>query len=213
MPVHHLEYLSREQYVNSIELIQDSKSLRFADMSLKWWDKKFGWYMKGCVALSDEQNNHLCYIFYMIDRYNEYITIHNIFTPLALRRNGYANTLLGMIFDIAVSQKVNRFRLTSISNSLDFYLSLGFVYWGVNSVGDYYCDRPLPQNGLNDLSNMIAGMDTTTLIGKSFEKIYAKVENNNIKLNEKQTLIYDRDLLKMKGHYLLERLITHKDER
>lgn len=210
MPVHHLEYLNRNEYITSIDTIKDSNTLSFANMSLKWWDKKFGWYIKGCVALTDIDNNHLCYIFYKIDRYNEYITIHNIFTPLLERRNGYANILLTLIFDLAVTQKVSRFRLTSISKSLDFYLSLGFVYWGVNSVGDYYCDLPMPFDGLSGVEYMIKNTSNTILIGKKFDKIYAKVENNSTNLNASKTLIYDSDLLKLGTHYLLETLVDIK---
>lgn len=213
MTIYHLEYLNRNDYITSIESIKDSKTISFADMSLKWWDKKFGWYTKGCVALCDADNSHLCYIFYKIDRYNEYITIHNIFTPLSQRRNGYANTLLNMIFDLALTQKVSRFRLTSISKSLDFYQSLGFIYWGVNSVGDYYCDLPMPFDGLSGLDYMIQNTNTSTLIGKNFEKIYAKIENNSTNLSAAKTVIYDSDVLKLGTHYLLNRLIDIKNHQ
>jgi len=210
MPIHNLVYLSRNDYISSIQAITDAKTLKFADMTLKWWDKKFGWYIKGCAVLTDANNSHLCYIFYKIDKYNEYITIHNIFTPLAKRRNGYANTLLGLIFDLAISENVNRFRLTSISKSLDFYLALGFIYWGVNSVGDYYCDLPIPFDGLIGLDIMIKKNDISTLLGKKLDKIYAKIENNSTNLSDSQTTIYDNDVMKMGSNYLLNKLINIK---
>jgi len=208
-----LKYLNRNEYISSIQTIADTKTIKFADMSLKWWDKKFGWYIKGCAVLTDVDENHLCYIFYKIDKQNEYITIHNIFTPLEKRRNRYANILLGLIFDLAISQKVSRFRLTSISKSLDFYLALGFIYWGVNSVGDYYCDLPMPFDGLVGLDNMIKNTDTQTLIGKNFDKIYDKVHNYNKDLSISKRLIYDNDLLKMGSHYLLEVLTKIKNDQ
>lgn len=213
VPEFHLIYLDRNDYITSIESIADHRTLKFANMSLDWWDKKLGWYAKGCVALCDEENNHLSYIFYYIDRYNEYITIHNIFTPLVMRRKGYACILLALIFDLAVSQKVSRFRLTSISNSLDFYLYLGFVYWGVNSVGDYYCDLPMPFDGLSGVDFMTQNTDITTLIGRSFNKIYAKIENNSTNLSLSQTVIYDRDLLKMGNHYLQAAMLDIKNNQ
>ncbi len=191
-------------------MIADPRTLKFANMSLDWWDKKFGWYMKGCVALSDKDNKHLSYLFYKIDRRHEYITIHNIFTPLVMRRKGYANILLALIFDLAVSHKVNRFRLTSISNSLDFYLFLGFVYWGVNSVGDYYCDLPMPHNGLSGVDFMVQNTSAEILIGKSFKTIYEKVQNNSTNLSISQTVIYDNDLLKMGNNYLLQTILKIK---
>jgi len=211
MPIHHLEYLSRNEYITSVTTIADTKTANFANMSLKWWDKKSGWHTKGCVALSDENNNHLSYIFYYIDRYHEYITIHNIFTPFANRRQGYAHILLALIFDLALTKNVSRFKLTSISKSLDFYLFLGFVYWGVNSVGDYYCDLPMPFDGLAGVDYMIKNTSALSLVGKNFDKIYSKVENNSGNLSVLKTAIYDSDLLKMGNHYLLDTLVDIKN--
>jgi len=210
MSIYHLEYLTRDSYIGSIQTIKDPKTLAFADMSLKWWDKKFGWYMKGCVVLCNNDNRHLCYIFFKIDKYNEYITIHNIFTPLLMRRNGFANILLGMIFDLAISKKVSRFRLTSISKSLDFYLALGFIYWGVNSVGDYYCDLPMPNDGLIGVEYMVQNTEISVLIGKNFKKILAKVQNNNNNLTVAKKLIYKSDLIKLGDSYLLSSLLEEK---
>lgn len=210
---HHLEYLSRSEYITSVAIIADSKTVKFAEMALEWWDKKHGWHTKGCVALTDEYSNHLCYVFYYIDRYHEYITIHNIFTPFIKRRNGYAQILLALIFDLALTQNVSRFKLTSISKSLDFYLYLGFIYWGVNSAGDYYCDLPIPFDGLSGIDYMVKTTSTSSLIGKHFDKIYNKVENNNTNLSSLKTAIYNSDLLKMGNHYLLETIIEMKNHR
>jgi len=208
MSIYHLEYLSRDSYEDSIKKIEDIKTVNFANMSLKWWDKKLGWYTKGCAALTDVENNHLSYIFYKIDRYNKYITIHIIFTPLSKRRNGHANLLLDMVFDFALLQHVSRFRMASVSKSLDFYLSMGFVYWGVNSVGDYYCDLPIPHDGLNGIKKMIQSKTIPELIGKQFDVIYKKIENNNIRLTVEQKLIYNADLVKLNTSYLLDELLS-----
>lgn len=206
----HLVNLNRAAYITSIEAISDTKTLKFANMSLDWWDTHFSWEVHGCVALSDSENMHLCYIFYKIDRYRMYLSIHNIFTPLCERRKGYAHELLKMIFDIAILGHVSRFRITSISKSLDFYLALGFVYWGVNSVGDYYCDLPIPINGLDTLSTMINTSNDFTLIGKSIETINKKVHGNSLTLSAMQQLIYESDKIKMGRNYMLENLLTIK---
>ena len=211
MPQYHLEYLNRKQYTTSIDTIKDIKTINFADMSLKWWDKKLGWYQKGCVALTDDENNHLSYIFYKIDRYNNYLTIHNIFTSQINRRHGFAKMLLVLIFNIAVAEKVKRFRLTSISSSLDFYLSLGFIYWGVNSVGDYYCDLPLPLSGLAGVSAMTKDFSTLELIGKNFEIISKKIANNSENLSQTQLLKYDSDVIKLGSSYLQESFLDIKN--
>jgi len=208
---YHLEYLKREEYLSSTAEIEDTKSIAFADMSLKWWDTQFGWYQKGCVALSSAEGEHLCYLFFKIDRYNNYLTIHNIFTPLISKRKGYAALLLKLIFEIALIQKVKRFRLTSISSSLDFYLSLGFVYWGVNSVGDYYCDLPLPLCGLDGIHTMITEQSTLQLIGKSLQVISQKVQEYSKELTVKQKIKYDNDLLKLNSSYLEEYFLEIRD--
>jgi len=210
MPNYTIEYLNRKEYVKSIESIKDIKTVNFANMSLNWWDKKFGWYIKGCMVLTDAKKNHLSYIFYKIDRYNEYITIHNIFTPLAKRRNGYANTILAMIFDLALSQKVNRFKLTSISKSLDFYTSLGLIYWGVNSIGDYYCDLPIPTNGLIGINFMVKNTNINTLIGNKLDNIYSKIKDNSENLTVSQTIIYNNDLIKLGESYMLNKILSIK---
>ena len=211
MPNYHLERLSRENYISSLETIEDPRTLRFANMSLTWWDKQFGWYTQGCIALTDDESTHLSYIFFKIDRYKEYITVHNIFTQYSMRRNGYAHELLKMVFDFAITENVKRFKLTSISNSLDFYLSMGFTYWGVNSVGDYYCDLPMPSSGLDGVESMTESSDTATLIGKKFETIHAKVIDNETNLSDSKTVTYKNDVAKMGESYMLNELMDIKN--
>lgn len=212
MTTYHLEYLKREEYLSSTAEIEDTKSIAFADMSLKWWDTQFGWYQKGCVALSSAEGEHLCYLFFKIDRYNNYLTIHNIFTPLISKRKGYAALLLKLIFEIALIQKVKRFRLTSISSSLDFYLSLGFVYWGVNSVGDFYCDLPLPLLGLHGVAAMIKASTVLELAGKNFDIISKKIEEHSSQLTTAQQPKYDSDVLKLGSSYLQESFFKIKGD-
>ncbi len=194
----------------SVATIQDPKTVKFANMSLTWWDDHFLWYKQGCVVLCDSEQNHLCYVFYKTDPYREYMHIHNIFTPLIGRRKGYAHSLLDMIFILAAEQNVKRFKLTSISSSLDFYLALGFVYWGVNSVGDYYCDLPVPNDGIDSLKDMVQDSTIQTLIGRKFESILSKVEGNAAGLSTSQTLVHDRDMLKLGKNYMLGTLIAMK---
>jgi hypothetical protein len=109
-----------------------------------------------------------------------------------------------MVFALAIKKRVGRFKMTSISNALDFYLDLGFIYWGVNSDGDYYCDLPIPQEGLDAIKTMIADSDTATLIGENMAAISTKVKGNESKLTTDQVLVYDSDLIKMGDHYRLQ---------
>jgi hypothetical protein len=128
-----------------------------------------------------------------------------------MRRNGYAQELLKMVFAFAMTLHVKRFKLTSISNSLDFYLSMGFTYWGVNSVGDYYCDLPMPFDGLGGVGFMTLNSDALTLIGRKLEKIHTKVIDNNIHLSDLQNVIYENDLIKMGKSYMLDELLYIKE--
>ena len=202
----HLQHLNRANYIQSIGLIKDEKTSGFATMCLEWWDKQCGWYCDGCIALSDESDAHLCYIFFRIDRYKEYVTIHNIFTPLLLRRNGYAYELLKAVFEIALCDDVKRFKFVSISKSLDFYLSLGFIYWGLNSVGDYYCDLPMPKLGLEGVKEMTQKCTVDELLGKKLDFIFEKVMNNEAKLSSTKQTEYIDDKNKMKESYMFAEL-------
>ncbi len=201
MSLYHLKHLDRDAYIASVATIRDAKTVKFANMSLAWWDTHHIWFQQGCVVLCDAQQNHLCYVFYKIDRYREYMQVHNIFTPSAERRKGYAYALLELIFEHALTQKVKRFKLTSISRSLDFYIALGFVYWGINSVGDYYCDLPIPAEGLESLDAMVKGSNIQELMGKSAAQIHKKTDGNEGRLTPQQNLIYESDLLKMGSSY------------
>jgi len=111
-----------------------------------------------------------------------------------------------MIFDISALQNVRRFKLVSISTSLDFYLALGFIYWGVNSVGDYYCNLPVPKNGLTGLVAMTKSTDMNMLVGRHGHEISEKVKGNNLKLDKAKSKIYEKDKTKMRNNYRLNDL-------
>ena len=204
MPTYHLKTLNRKEYIASTATLEDKKSIGFAEMSLKWWDRHFSWKAGGCVVLCDEKNRHLCYIFYKIDRYRNYMTIHNLLTPYKYRRSGYAKTLLKHIFRDANQKNVKRFRATCVPQSLDFYLSLGFAYWGLTPTKDYYCDLPMPSEGLDDLATMVLHTSTKQLIGSSKKTICNKIKDNEKVLNDTQQQSYDKDKKKMKKAYMLE---------
>jgi len=187
----------RETFVESISHIQDKKSIGFANMSLAWWDKHFSWKAGGCVILIDEQKHHLCYLFYKIDRYHQYLTLHNLLTPLCHRRHGYAFMLLHWVFALAAEQHVSRFRATCVPQSLQFYLSLGFLYWGLTSSKDYYCNMPLPNEGLDGIHTMVANQSSKELAGTALQTIYDKTINNDHDLTAEQEAIHTSSKLKL----------------
>jgi len=205
MSAYHLIHLNRNEYIASIAMIEDDKTLKFAQMSLAWWDKHHFWHHQKCVVLSDSTQNHLCYIFYKMDQYREYINIHNIFTPQIEKRKGYGSELLKLVFDLANSANIKRIKMSCISSSLSFYLTLGFVYWGLTSAHYYYCDLPMP-NGLDDLDAMVQRSSTEELIGKSINTINKKTYEHELNLSDVQEARYHNDKLKMRKSYMLEDL-------
>lgn len=192
-----LQQLGREAYIASTSSITDPESRRFADQALAWWDRHFSWNAQGCDVLVDEDDAHLCYIFSKIDRYGEYLTVYNLFTPLYERRKGHAHELLGLIIARSLEHHVRRITFASVSASLDFYLDLGFVFWGINDIGDYYCDLPIPPNGLEEMAHMTLSSDLETLIGKKMAKIRAKVDGNEKNLSPSQSIRYTKDRIKL----------------
>lgn len=201
-----LIHLDRPAYVASVASIVDLPSRRFAAQAQRWWDRHYSWKADGCVVLEDGQKGHVSYIFYKIDRYGDYLTVHNLFTPEATRRNGFAAALLDKIFEIAVDDGVRRVRFDSISASLDFYLDQGFVYWGMTGARDYCCDLPLPKTGLDGIRPMARDASLESLLGERSEAIYAKVCDQEKHLNDEQTKRYLGDTRKMGQHYLYRRL-------
>lgn len=201
MSLYHLESLDRNDYIASTALIQDSETLRFADQSLAWWDRHFSWKAQGCSVLCDEENNHLCYLFSKIDRYGEYLILYNLFTPLNEQRKGYATQILHLIMEEAAGRHVRRITFSSVSDSLDFYHLLGFIYWGINDIGDYYCNLPLPKEGLEGMLAMTKNNDHKMMIGQNLAKIYSKVHGNESQLTPKQHLAHMADILKLGKSY------------
>jgi RimJ/RimL family protein N-acetyltransferase len=202
MPNFHLESLNRDAYIASIATFKDPESIRFAQQSLAWWDRHFSWNAQGCAVLCDENNEHLSYLFSKIDRYGEYITLYNLFTPAMEQRKGYATQILRLILDQALEKHVRRITFSSVSASLDFYQLLGFIYWGINDIGDYYCNLPLPKNGLEGIIAMTKESDLNALIGANLTKINAKIDGNERHLTPAKILIYEADILKLGKSYV-----------
>lgn len=206
MPKYHLQYLGREAYVASTALIQDAESTRFANQSLAWWDRHYSWNSQGCSVLCDEDNTHLCYLFFKIDRYGEYLTLYNLFTPLISQRQGHATQILRLVLDHAITKHVRRITFSSVSDSLDFYTYLGFMYWGINDIGDFYCNLPLPKDGLAGIIPMTQTYNHSSMIGHNLAKIFAKVDGNERHLSSAQALIHETDVLKLGKHYAYDQL-------
>ncbi|MDD2830159.1 MAG: hypothetical protein PHW18_11350 [Sulfuricurvum sp.] len=209
-----LHPLNRDEYLLSVSTITDTESKRFAIQALAWWDRHFSWKAQGCNVLIDNEGKHVCYIFSKIDRYSEYLTVYNLFTPLIDRRQGFAEELLDSTINHALSKHVRRIHFTSVSDSLDFYTSLGFIFWGINDIGHYYCDLPIPKNGLIGFEEMIKFSTNTTLLGSKMEKIYSKVVDNEGKLTLKQNQKHTANCLKLGDKWIYNPLsVLHYEAR
>jgi len=200
----HLSLLGRDEYLASIASITDEKTLLFADQSLAWWDRHASWKVNRCAVLCDEKGNHLCYLFSRIDRYSEYLTLYNLFTPSIRRRKGYATQLLRLILADAVNKHVRRITFSSVSSSLDFYMSFGFIYWGINDIGDYYCNLPLPKTGLDGISAMTEDSEPSELIGSYADFIHIKVDDNEKYLSLEKKAKHQTNKIRLGKHYAKE---------
>lgn len=209
---YHVVNVTRKAYVESIGEITDSRSRGFAEMALQWWDRHYSWRAGGSVILVDEAGRHLCYLFYKIDRYKEYLTIHNILTPLCHRRQGYALLLLHWVFERALREHVGRFQATCVPQSLAFYLSLGFTYWGLTTTRDYYCNLPIPVGGLEGLKQMVNDTSAQTLAGSALQTIHTKVADNAQGLDAEQQRIHNAGMSVLQGNYMHGDLMQCIDE-
>ena len=205
--------VNRKEYVDSIAGIEDVRSRGFADQAMRWWDRHYSWNAGGSVILTDEVGRHLCYLFYKIDCYGEYLTIHNILTPLCYRRHGYAFLLLQWVFELAVHDRVRRFKAVCVPQSLDFYLTLGFCYWGLTPTKDYYCNLPVPRSGLGGVRAMVEGASAETLAGKELQCICDRVIDNDTGLDSTQQGIHDTGLEKLKDAYMQTELMACMEEQ
>jgi len=188
---YHLANLSQKEYIESVANIEDQQTRNFAKISLEWWNKHYSWYTQGCVVLRDEAGTDLSYIFYKIDRYCQNLNIHTLFTPQIYRHKGYARELLHRIFNRALAKNVSRFHLSCVSSSLKFYLSLGFMFWGLNSQKDYYCNMPMPQEGFDTLPTKEHTLKE--LVGNAHDLITHKIDENHKDLTKAQSLTYEED--------------------
>ena len=139
--------LDHNAYLDSIARIRDEATRNFAAQAEAWWSRHFSWKRHGCRVLVNSEGDHLSYLFYHVDRYRQYLTIHNIFTPEKHRHNGHALRMLKTTFSHQAGREVKRFHLSSTPQALGFYAELPLIYWGIDTIGNFHCDLPLPETG------------------------------------------------------------------
>ena len=199
--------LNRQEYIDSAIKMNHFGSLKFAKNALDLWDDYYSWKNNPCLALyNDNDNRAICYLFYHISRDNEYLTIHYLLTPYKHRDHGYAKAILKVLFnDILHDQNISRVKLSSVASSIKFYLKLGIDFWGVNSIGQYYTDFPMP-NTLNDIPNMMRDNHLKDLSAIKLNKIYDKLKSNGSLFENKELETFNKAIDLLQERYRFEEL-------
>lgn len=198
--------LTRNEFLESAQSIEDYKSLSFSKHCLDWWDTYFSWTKFPPLCLVDDEEEHLCYLFYSISKNNDYLTIHNLLTPKANRFNGYAKEILTYLFAKVSSLKINRFKMYCVSSSLTFYSKLGLEYWGVNELGQYYCDFKMPKNSIEEIPSIVKNFSFEEINDKTLLDIYEKLKNNGNNLVDKKLSVFEDCIENLQDKYHFEAL-------
>lgn len=197
--------LTRAQYLLSAQKIKDFDSLQFANQAMLWWDDYYSWsrFPPLCMRENDED---ICYLFYEVSKNGEYLTIHNVLTPKVHRGKGYAFALLEHLFLTLTHKNIERFKLLCVSSSIDFYNKLGMNYWGVNHLGQYYCDFKMPRSSLLEIPQIVEETDVNEFTDENLLKIYEKVRLDGKEFDVKDKKIHDDCLKKMGKRYIFKKL-------
>ena len=195
--------LSRQEFLESAQSIEDYKSLTFSKHCLDWWDAYFSWTKFPPLCLVDDEEEHLCYLFYSVSKDNEYLTIHNLLTPKANRFNGYAKTILTHLFQKLSHENIQRFKMYCVSSSLSFYNKLGLEYWGINEQGQYYCNFKMPKNSIDEIPSIVKNFTLDEVNDDALLEIYEKLKNNGTTLEDKKLAVFEActDILQEKYHF------------
>jgi hypothetical protein len=124
-------------------------------------------------------------------------------TPKANRFHGYAKTILNYLFQKVSNQKIQRLKMYCVSSSLSFYTKLGFEYWGVNDLGQYYCDFKMPKNSIEEIPKIVAKSNLDEIDNTVLLQIYEKLKHNGKQLDDKKLAIFEDSLeiLQEKYHF------------
>lgn len=201
-----IKTLTREQYLDSTSTITHIASKEFAKQALEYCDDFYSWDDYPCICL-EEQGEDVCYLFYHLSRDKRYLTIDNILTPFEHRYKGYAKYMLGFLFQkFSKGSIIQRVKMFCVSSSLHFYMKLGIDFWGVNSLGQYYTEFPLPKNGIDEIKVLMKKETLSTLYNREIKALYKKLELNGSKLGEEESKIFNKSLKLMGKRYRFKEL-------
>jgi hypothetical protein len=188
--------LTRAEFLDSVQAIEDFRSLKFAKETLDLWDNFYSWdkFKPLCLRYDDED---LCYLFYTISKDNEYLIIHRLLTPVAFRRKNYAHEIMSQLFFYFRNDNIKRFKMNCMHGSLSFYNKLGLNYWGVNEQRQYYCDFKMPQNDISEITSIVKESDMKEFSSKKFTQIYESLKKNGSSFDLKEMTIHKACLDKL----------------
>ncbi len=194
--------LNRQAYIDSVMEMNHLATLRFAKEALEWWDSYYNWEREPCVVLY-EGKEAVCYLFYHISKNQEYLTLHNLFTPYPHRYHGYAKAILTIVFEELKPLAIERVKLFAVSSSIRFYMKLGVDFWGVNSIGQYYSDFPMPKN-LEDIPYQMHHPFLEGIAPNHLNAIYAKLQSNGSTFEGKALESFNHAKEQMQERYRFE---------
>jgi hypothetical protein len=199
------KYLSRAGYLKSVLKLSHFDTLKFAKQAMLWWDDYYSWDAFPPLCLI-KNKKVVCYLFYTVSKNKDYLTIHNILTPKKSRNKGYAKEILRVLFDERlIKQHIKRVKMLCVSSSVSFYMKLGVDFWGVNKLGQYYTNFPMPKN-IKDIPNMMKNNHLSTLNQDELKSIFDKLKHSDKDFNEKEKEIYQNNKSIMKDRYRFEEL-------
>ena len=203
--------LNRKEYLESVKKIEDFKTLNFSKQALEWWDNYYSWEKFPPLCLTHKKK-HFCYLFYNVSKDNEYLTIHNIFTPDKYRTKGHAYMLLGYLFAHLSNKNIKRFKLSCVSSSLDFYNKLGLEYWGINDLSQYYCDFKMPILDISEIPKIVKESSLDEISDEKILLIYESLKNNGTTFDEKMSEKFEESKEKLKGKYHFDLLLKRVEK-
>jgi len=181
--------LTRSEFLESAQNIEDIRSLKFAKETLDLWDNFYSWekFKPLCLRENDED---LCYLFYTISKDNEYLIIHRLLTPVIFRRKNYAYEIMSQLFFYFRKNNIKRFKMNCMHGSLNFYNKLGLNYWGVNEQRQYYCDFKMPQNNISEIFSIVHESNIKEFSSTKFTQIYEQLKKNGSSFSTKEMTIH-----------------------
>lgn len=201
------KFLNREQYLQSVMKMNHFQSLQFAKQSLDRWDEYFSWVKSPCLCLVNDDGLDVCYLFYYVSKDDKYLTIENILTPYPNRFNGYAKKMLTILFNvILLNSKIQRVKMYCVSSSLQFYMNLGIDFWGVNKIGQYYTEFPMPKCDICEIKLLMNNEHFQTVSQDYINLIYNKLKENGSLFDIKEKKIFNKSLLLLQERYRFKEL-------